>query len=90
MSLIYGIAVEGKVPKGSDSRDLQHALCTAAAADIFVTHDEELAFLLHRVPIKGFTCWGCTNSWRKLPDSDASKIWVMMGAWLSFDWPLIE
>ena len=58
MSLIYRIAVEGKVPKGSDSRDLQHALCAVAAADIFVTHDEELTFLLHRVPIKGFRVLG--------------------------------
>jgi hypothetical protein len=54
MSLIYRIAVDGKVAKGSASRDLQHALCAAAAADVFVTHDKELAFLLHRVPIKGF------------------------------------
>jgi hypothetical protein len=53
MSLIYRTAVEGKTPRGSASRDLQHALC-AAAADVFVTHDEELAFLLRRVPIKDF------------------------------------
>jgi hypothetical protein len=54
MSLIYRIAVDGKVARGSAARDLQHALCAAAAADVFVTHDEELAFLLNRVPIKGF------------------------------------
>lgn len=54
MSLIYRTAVEGKIPRGSASRDLQHALCAAAAADVFVTHDNELAFLLRRVPIKGF------------------------------------
>jgi hypothetical protein len=58
MSLIYRIAVDGKVAKGSASRDLQHALCAAAAADVFVTHDKELAFLLHRVPIKGFRVLG--------------------------------
>jgi hypothetical protein len=56
MSLIYRIAVEEKrkVATGSSSADLQHALCAAAAADVFVTHDKELACLLHRVPIKGF------------------------------------
>lgn len=54
MSLIYGFAVERKAPKGSDSRDLQHALCAAAAADIFVTHDQGLTVLLNRIPPKGF------------------------------------
>jgi hypothetical protein len=54
MSFIYRTAVERKAPKSSALRDLQHAVCAAAAADIFVTHDEELAFLLRRVPIKDF------------------------------------
>jgi hypothetical protein len=58
MSFIYRTAVEGKAPKGSDLRDLQHAPAAAAAADIFVTHDEELAFTLGRVPIKGFRVMG--------------------------------
>ncbi len=53
MSFIYRTAVEKKSPKGSDSRDLQHAVCAAAAADVFVTHDVDLSLLLHRVPIKG-------------------------------------
>lgn len=52
MSFMYGIMVDKISPRRSDSRDLQHAVCAAAAADIFVTHDEELAFLLNRVPIK--------------------------------------
>src|SRR6266851_2322133 len=54
MSFIYRTAVEKKSPKGSDSRDLHHAVCAAAAADIFVTHDDELAILLDRIPSKGF------------------------------------
>jgi hypothetical protein len=54
MSLIYRIAVDRKAARGSTARDLQHALCAAASADVFVTHDEELAFLLHRVPINDF------------------------------------
>ncbi len=54
MSFMYGIAAEGIAPRRSDSRDLHHAVCSAAAADIFVTHDKDLAFLLRRVPIKGF------------------------------------
>jgi predicted nucleic acid-binding protein len=59
MSFIYRIVAEEKAPKKSSaSRDLQHAACAAAAADIFVTHDVELAFLLHRVPIKGFRVLG--------------------------------
>jgi len=53
MSFIYRTAVEKKSPKGSDSRDLHHVVCAAAAADIFVTHDVDLAALIHRVPIKG-------------------------------------
>jgi hypothetical protein len=52
MSTIYRTAVEGKVLKSSASRDLQHGVCAAAAADIFVTHDDELAFLLGRAGIK--------------------------------------
>jgi hypothetical protein len=58
MSFIYRTAVERKAPKGSDLRDLQHAPAAAAAADIFVTHDEEFAFMLGRVPIKGFRVMG--------------------------------
>jgi hypothetical protein len=53
MSLMYRISVEQKAPKSSDSRDIQHAVCAAAAADVFVTHDEELTFRLRRVSIKG-------------------------------------
>lgn len=54
MSFIYRTAVEKKSPKGSDSRDLHHAVCVAAAADIFVTHDDKLAILLNRIPRKSF------------------------------------
>ena len=53
LSFIYRTAVENKSPKSSDSRDLQHAVSAAAAADIFVTHDDDLSLLLSRVPIKG-------------------------------------
>jgi predicted nucleic acid-binding protein len=53
MSFIYRTAVEKKSMKGSDSRDLQHAVCAAAAADVFVTHDDKLYRLLSRVPFKG-------------------------------------
>jgi hypothetical protein len=54
MSYIYGIVVERITPKRSDLRDFQHAPSAAAAADILVTHDKDFAFLLGRVPIKGF------------------------------------
>jgi predicted nucleic acid-binding protein len=53
LSFIYRTAVEEKSPKPSDSRDIQHAVCAAAAADVFVTHDDDLSLLLSRVPIKG-------------------------------------
>jgi hypothetical protein len=53
LSFIYRTAVEKKSPKPSDSRDIQHAVCAAAAADVFVTHDADLSLLLNRVPIKG-------------------------------------
>jgi hypothetical protein len=60
MSFIYGIVVEKKEKRrrGSDLRALQHAPSAAAAANIFVTHDKEFAFLLGRVPIKGFRVMG--------------------------------
>jgi hypothetical protein len=54
MSFMYRTSVEKKSPKSSAARDLQHAVCAASAADVFVTHDEELSFMLHRVPIKRF------------------------------------
>jgi hypothetical protein len=55
LSLIYGVAVDGTRVKSSDGQDLQHTVCAAAAAaDVFVTHDKHLAFLLNRVPIRGF------------------------------------
>ena len=53
LSFIYRTAVGKKSPKPSDSRDIQHAVCAAAAADVFVTHDDDLSLLLSRVPIKG-------------------------------------
>jgi hypothetical protein len=53
MSFIYRTAAEKKSFKGSDSRDLQHAVCAAAVADVFVTHDVDLSALIQRVPIKG-------------------------------------
>jgi hypothetical protein len=54
MSFMYRTSVEKKSPKSSAVRDLQHAVCAASAADIFVTHDEELCLMLRRVPIRGF------------------------------------
>ena len=51
MSFIYRTAVEGKAAKGSATRDLQHVVCAAAAADIFVTHDAELIALLSRARV---------------------------------------
>ncbi len=54
MSFIYRTAVEGKKPKSSASRDLQHAPSAAGAAEIFVTHDGELDGLFGRVPMRNF------------------------------------
>jgi hypothetical protein len=54
MSLIYRRVVEQKKPKIGAARDLQHVPSAASAADVFVTHDEELRLLLGRVPIRGF------------------------------------
>jgi hypothetical protein len=62
MSYMYGIAVEGVTPERSDSSDMQHVVCAAAAADIFVTHDIQLIDFLRRVPIKGFR----VMRWREL------------------------
>jgi hypothetical protein len=54
MSFMYRTSVERKSAKSSAARDIQHAVSAASAADVFVTHDEELSFMLHRVPIKRF------------------------------------
>jgi hypothetical protein len=54
MSFIYRTAVEKRAVRGSDSRDLHHAVCAAASADIFVTHDADLTILLNRIPGKCF------------------------------------
>jgi len=54
MSFMYRTSVEKKSPKSSFARDIQHVVSAASAADVFVTHDEELSFMLHRVPIKRF------------------------------------
>lgn len=53
LSLAYAETFEGRTPKIGDSRDLQHAVL-AAAADMFVTQDENFAKLLARIPIEGF------------------------------------
>lgn len=53
LSLTYGQTFEGRTPKIGDSRDIMHVIL-ASAADIFVTHDEDFAKVLVRIPIKGF------------------------------------
>lgn len=49
----YRINAEKRSPKSSADRDIQHAVCAAAAADIFVTHGDELLAIFGRVPIRG-------------------------------------
>jgi len=51
MSFVYRTAVDRKAPRSSARRDLQHVTCAAAAADIFVTQDDELNLLISRVPL---------------------------------------
>ncbi len=53
-SMVYALSVEGRAPQNGDLYDLWHAQ-QAAAAEVFVTHDEELARRLSRIPIPGFT-----------------------------------
>jgi hypothetical protein len=53
-SMVYALAVEGGSPRIGDGYDLWHALM-ASAAEVFVTHDEELARRLNRIPVTGFT-----------------------------------
>jgi predicted nucleic acid-binding protein len=55
MSFIYRAAVDKGSTRGSDSGDLHHAICAAAAGvKVFVTHDTKLAVLLERIPGKCF------------------------------------
>jgi hypothetical protein len=54
LSFSYASIYERK-PERGDSRDILHATLAAAAADVFVTHDEDLReFLLPRVGVPGF------------------------------------
>jgi hypothetical protein len=69
LSFMYRIAVEGKAPNRGASRDLQHVVPAAAAADTFVTHDAEFAFVVRRVPMSGFQ----VTSLRELLDQVAPK-----------------
>ena len=50
MSFMYRTAVEKKSSKSSMSRDIHHAVSAAASADVLVTHDRELSYLLNRIP----------------------------------------
>jgi len=49
-SMIHSRVVEGRAAKQGDSRDQQHALM-ASAADVFVTDDGDLRYVLQRVPL---------------------------------------
>jgi hypothetical protein len=69
LSFMFRAAVEGKAPKRGASRDLQHLVPAAAAADTFVTHDAELAFMVRRVPMNGFQ----VTTLRELLDQVAPK-----------------
>jgi len=53
ISYIYGQTFGKKKPDLGDSRDMKHAV-SASAADIFVTHDSDLAELMKRIPIENF------------------------------------
>ena len=53
LSLIYAHDFEGRTPKIDDSRDLQHAVLSAAS-DAFVTHDGKFTRLAARIPIDNF------------------------------------
>jgi hypothetical protein len=52
-SYIYGQTFENRRPDRGDSRDMKHAVL-ASAADIFLTHDGDLADLMKRIPIENF------------------------------------
>src|SRR6266851_187515 len=55
LSFVYAAGFERRREKRSDSRDVLHATLAAAAADVFVTHDNPLREeLLSRVPLQHF------------------------------------
>ena len=53
LSYIWASNVHNRRPRPSDSGDLQHPIPAAATADVFVTHDFNLAEMARRVPLKG-------------------------------------
>lgn len=57
ISYIYGQTFLNKKPDLGDSRDMKHAV-SASAADIFLTHDTNLAELMKRIPIENYEVLG--------------------------------
>jgi hypothetical protein len=53
LSLAYANTYEGRTPKFSDSRDMQHALLSSAT-DTFITDDNNLRRIMKRVPIDDY------------------------------------
>src|SRR5262249_50436698 len=53
ISLAYAQIYEGHSPRIADSRDMDHAVL-ASPADVFLTHDDELARRLSRIETRGF------------------------------------
>lgn len=56
-SMVYALSIEGRAPRIGDGYDLWHAQM-ASTAEVFVTHDGELARRLNRIPAVGFTVVG--------------------------------
>lgn len=67
-SMVYALSVERMAPRFGDGYDRWHALL-ASAAEVFVTHDGELARRLNRIPVVGFTVVG--SLW-PIPPPEAS------------------
>jgi len=67
-SMVYALSVERRAPRNGDGYDLWHAQ-QASAAEVFVTHDGELARRLNRIPVVGFTVVG--SLW-PIPPTDVS------------------
>ena len=66
VSDLYAISYEGRTPKRSDSRDMQHVLLSSAT-DALITNDKNLRRLMQRMSIDGYEILSLGELLERLP-----------------------
>lgn len=65
VGLIYSQLREGRAPQIGDSRDIHHAVCSSVA-EVFVTHDRELARIMKRSTLDSYQVTNLTGLLKRL------------------------